>query len=99
MKQYKMDVINAMEEAAKDLHAVQVKRAAEKAGVDRLSRQEVEEIVRAFCKKHPTYKPYILRDTENSLFTYFENAWVADNWDDEEKEDDNWVCDGEEVNF
>lgn len=56
MKEYKLKVINALVAEAKDARIVELKKTAQAVGVDRLTRQEAEEVLRAAVKQLPDYK-------------------------------------------
>lgn len=77
MKQYKLDVLAAMEKAAAERHCVYVKTAAEAAGVDRLTANETREVLNAFTKRNPEWKQY--QNSDNPLESLFRSAFVSDN--------------------
>lgn len=56
MKDYKLKVIDALVAEAQDARIVELKKTAQSVGVDRLTRQEVEEVLRAAVKQLPDYK-------------------------------------------
>lgn len=77
LKEYKLKVLNKMEEMANDYHSVSLRTAALAVGVNHLTTQEAHEVMNAFCKSHPTYSQYKLSD--NSLDSFFCSAFVSDN--------------------
>ena len=56
MKDYKLKIIDALVAEAQDARIVELKKIAQSVGVDRLSRQEAEEVLRAAVKQLPDYK-------------------------------------------
>lgn len=56
MKEYKLKVISALVAEAQGARIVELKRTAQGVGVDRLARQDAEEVLRAAVKQLPGYK-------------------------------------------
>lgn len=56
MKDYKLKVIEALIAEAQGARIVELKKTAQAVGVDRLTRQEAEEVLRAALKQLPDYK-------------------------------------------
>lgn len=77
MKEYKLKVLNKMEQMANHYHSVSLRAAALAVGVNHLTTQEAHEVMNAFCLLHPTYSQYKLSD--NSLDSFFCSAFVSDN--------------------
>ena len=56
MKDYKLKVIDALVAEAQSARIVELKKTAQGVGIDRLTRQEAEEVLRAAVKQLPDYK-------------------------------------------
>ena len=56
MKDYKEKVIEALVAEAQDARIVELKKAAQSVGVDRLARLEAEEVLRSALKQLPDYR-------------------------------------------
>lgn len=90
MKQYKKDVVTALEKIAESDREIRVKDAALNAGITRLNDEEVKQIVRAFCKRNPSYKPYIMLNNaakHPDLWSWWENCVVSEHEYDDGMED------------
>ena len=81
MKQYKKDVVTALEKMAESDREIRVKDAALNAGITRLNNEEVKQIVRAFCKRNHSYNPYIMLNNASKhpdLWSYWEDCVVSE---------------------
>lgn len=77
MKDYKLKVIEKMNEISKDHHSISLRAAANIVGIKHLKTQECHEILNSFCKNNNEYKIYQLSD--NPLDSFFCSAFVSDN--------------------
>lgn len=80
MKQYKKDVVTALEKMAESDREIRVKDAALSIGITRLNDEEVKQIVSAFCKRHPSFKPYIMIKNVRrpDLWSHWEDCVVSE---------------------
>lgn len=76
MKEYKERVLNELQRLAYSHREIQLKSAAEKAGVKRLTHQEALEILNIFILLNPQYKIYRLIDSKEKDF--FSTAIVSE---------------------
>lgn len=56
MKDYKLKIIDALVAEAQGARIVELKKTAQAVGIDRLTRQEAEEVLRAALQQLPDYK-------------------------------------------
>lgn len=77
MNEYKLKIIEKMNELSKDYHSISLRAAANLVGIKHLKTQECHEILNRFCEINGEYKIYQL--TDNSLDSFFCSAFVSDN--------------------
>lgn len=73
MKTWKEELLTAYEKAAETDKQISLYEIAKENGYDHISRQDITDIVNAFCRKHPEYRPVIMLDYDGqnaSLFTH-----------------------------
>lgn len=73
MKDWKAELLTALEEQAVDLKEVRIYDVAKAHGYNHIPNHDVLDIVNAFQKRHPDYRPVIMLDYEGqnaSLFTH-----------------------------
>lgn len=69
MKEWKEEVIEEMEKLAEDLKEVPIKDAAYALGIKHIKTEDCKDILLAFCKRHPEYRPVkMMRHSYDSLF-------------------------------
>ena len=73
MKDWKEELLTALEEQAVDLKEVRIYDVAKDHGYNHIPAHDVLDIVNAFQKRHPEYHPVIMLDYKGqncSLFTH-----------------------------
>ena len=74
MKNWKEELLSALEEQAVDLKEVRIYDAAKAHGYNHIHAQDTREIVSEFCKRHPEYRPVIMQDYEGQNASLFANG-------------------------
>lgn len=73
MKDWKAELLTALETEAETMKEIRFHDVAVARGYNHIKTQDVRDIMNAFCKKHPEYRPVIMLDYEGqnaSLFTH-----------------------------
>lgn len=73
MKEFKIQIIEKLEENAKEVNAVLLRKAAIECGFKHIKVDDCHDIINGFLKRNPEYKVYMLDDTSGSVFcdTFF----------------------------
>lgn len=87
MKDWKEEMLSSLETEAETLKEIRFHDVAASHGYSHIKTQDVRDIMDAFCKKHPEYRPVLMLDYEGqnaSLFTHgvltmceYDNAGVT----------------------
>ena len=78
MKQYKINILNAIDAAAEGDKIISVREKALECGIKHLKTQEVLEICNAFLKKHDDYKLVKMVDSLKDYSSLFCTAHLID---------------------
>lgn len=85
MKDWKEELLQALEEEAKELKTIKFYDVAKAKGYKHINRQDVSDIFVKFCKLHPEYEPVYLLDYKGQPKSLFTNgALTMNEWEDEE---------------
>lgn len=76
MKEYKIQIIEKLEENAKEVNAVLLRKAAIECGYKHIKTQDCYDIINGFLKRNPEYKVYMFGDASGSVFC---NAFLSAN--------------------